>query len=236
MSDLSDGGAIEAFDRGNPARRCTAHKKTGERCRRWAIKGGTVCTHHGGRAPAVKAKARRRIEEAADRMARELLKMAVDDSITDATKLGAIKHALAIGGLSEKTAVEVEVGLKPYEQILADITGVASISRAEHEAARVDRGLPARPEPTSTPELSARPGQPYAHELNVVDAEYTELPPTSAAPPRTPVEPPSGSPPPFAAPPAISGPTLQTEEEAMADIASANRAARSVQVRRVRRR
>lgn len=44
------------------ARRCGAKSKsTGERCRRAAILGGTVCPMHGGRAPAVKAAAARRV-------------------------------------------------------------------------------------------------------------------------------------------------------------------------------
>lgn len=48
--------------------RCTGHVKgddeSGMRpCRRYPIRGGTVCTSHGGRAPQVKAKALRRLAE-----------------------------------------------------------------------------------------------------------------------------------------------------------------------------
>jgi hypothetical protein len=45
--------------------RCTAHRSDGEPCRAWAIRGGRVCAAHGGRAPQVRAAARRRLESAA---------------------------------------------------------------------------------------------------------------------------------------------------------------------------
>jgi hypothetical protein len=42
---------------------CRAHRrKTGQRCRAYAIRGGWVCTAHGGRAPQVRRAADRRWE------------------------------------------------------------------------------------------------------------------------------------------------------------------------------
>lgn len=44
-------------------RQCTAKaRRTGSRCKRSAIPGGTVCSMHGGKAPAVKAAAERRLQ------------------------------------------------------------------------------------------------------------------------------------------------------------------------------
>jgi hypothetical protein len=44
-------------------RQCTATNRAGERCGRWAIRGGTVCANHGGKTPAVQAAATRRLAE-----------------------------------------------------------------------------------------------------------------------------------------------------------------------------
>ena len=116
--------------------RCTAHRKNGNRCKRAAIRGGRVCTQNGGSAPGVKAKARQRLDAAADRMAHELLKMAVDENVSEAVKLAAIRDALDRAGLSAKTAVSLEVGRRPFEVIFDEIV---SGSRAE---SRRRRGVP----------------------------------------------------------------------------------------------
>lgn len=43
---------------------CSARRSNGEPCKRPPIRGGTVCASHGGRAPAVRAAADRRLAEA----------------------------------------------------------------------------------------------------------------------------------------------------------------------------
>lgn len=113
--------------------RCTARTTGGAPCRKYPIRGATVCRVHGGAAPQVKAKARQRLEAAADRMARELLTMAVDENVSDAVKLAAIRDARDRAGLSARTAVSMEVGSRPFEQIFDDIVGG---SRADGMACR----------------------------------------------------------------------------------------------------
>ena len=115
----------------NDQNRCVAIRKNGERCLKPANRGMTVCRTHGGAAPQVQRKAKQRLELAADRMARELLGMATGAE-SEAVKLNAIRDALDRAGLGAKTEVSVE--LKPYERLLGDLSGVASISRAEHRA------------------------------------------------------------------------------------------------------
>lgn len=115
----------------NDQNRCVAIRRNGERCLKPANRGMTVCRTHGGAAPQVQRKAKQRLELAADRMARELLGMA-EGAESEAVKLNAIRDALDRAGLGAKSEVTVEV--KPYEQLINDLTGVANISRAEHRA------------------------------------------------------------------------------------------------------
>jgi hypothetical protein len=155
--DLSGSGPIDRWERSaHPERRCTAHRKNGDQCKNAARVGTNVCDFHGARAPQVKRKARQRIEEAADRMARELLRMATDDKVADSTRLVAIRDVLDRAGLAAKTAVELEVGpLKPYETIFEHIEAG---SRAEYRRSQgITNGSNRNASPVGGPPESVTP-------------------------------------------------------------------------------
>lgn len=158
MSELSEGQPIEGRDWSKspvPHRQCTGHKKNGERCKNAAILGGTVCKFHGGAAKHVRNAARIRLANAADRMARELLKMATDDNVSDSVKLAAIRDALDRGGISVKA--EIEVTAKPYESIFEQLSG------GSREAHRNGLGI----EDDTTPALVVAQHQPI--DAQIVD-------------------------------------------------------------------
>ncbi len=68
-------------------------------CKHYPVNGSNVCFSHGGNAPQVKRKARERIENVADRMARKLPEMASDTTVSEAVRLAAIRDALDHAGL-----------------------------------------------------------------------------------------------------------------------------------------
>ncbi|AFA73681.1 hypothetical protein GPOL_c26600 [Gordonia polyisoprenivorans VH2] len=83
----------------------------------------------------MKHKARIRLEMAADKLAKELLGIATDETVSDSVRLAATKDALDRAGLSAKTAMEIEVGpTKPFQAILDAV--MSGGSRAESRSRR----------------------------------------------------------------------------------------------------
>ena len=90
------------------SRRCTAHLTdgSGERCRKAAICGGTVCATHGGSAPQVKRSARERLLEAADPAAARLVRAL--ESEDDRTAIRAAQIILDRAGLHPRQPADHE--------------------------------------------------------------------------------------------------------------------------------
>lgn len=113
------------------AKRCKAHRKNGNQCLKAAIDGATVCRTHGGAAAHVQRAAKARLENAADRMAKELLGIAIDEKTSDSVKLKAIIAALDRAGLKPSTEVVVSAGnTSGFDEIYTDVfTGTRAESR-----------------------------------------------------------------------------------------------------------
>lgn len=139
----------------NDDRQCTARsKQSGNRCKRAAIRGGTVCSIHGGKNPRVQAAARSReaLREAQADAAAVLAHkgiQGVDDPILELSKLAneaiALKDALAarVNALSDVTynamgTEKARAELELFERAL-DRAGrmLEALGRHDLEARRV---------------------------------------------------------------------------------------------------
>lgn len=117
-------------------RQCKAKSKhTGERCKKYAIDGGTVCKFHGGRSPAAQAKAAERVRtreiqaEAAAVLAHEGLEP-VEDPLGELSRLAqsAVKLSDALGArvnalgdlehFGDKYAPTLKAEVQMYERAL----------------------------------------------------------------------------------------------------------------------
>ena len=87
----------------------------------------------------MKRAARIRLEMASDRLARQLLNMTTDPNVADLVKLAAIKDALDRSGIQAKTAVTVDVSVKPFERVFDRI--VAGPRSERQTAPAIERGI-----------------------------------------------------------------------------------------------
>ena len=106
--------------------RCSANYKTGDRCRREALPGTSVCGSHGGLVPAVQAKAAARIGMSLDDAVKRLRAMLDDDSVENREKVKILHDLLDRGGLGAVSKVAVGVGgiggaADPVERLFMDI-------------------------------------------------------------------------------------------------------------------
>lgn len=114
MSDLSSVG---------PINQCVAHKKNGERCKRPANHGMTVCNSHGGRAPQVRAKAQQRILEASDKAAARLVQMMKDPAVPYGVQLAAARDLLDRANVVGTQQVHLGVEVSAFDRELSPSSG-----------------------------------------------------------------------------------------------------------------
>lgn len=202
-----DGGRDWSKSR-HPERRCTAHRKNGQQCKRAARLGANVCDAHGARAPQVRRKAQQRLMEASDRMAKALIDIATSAE-SEPTRLAAVRDVLDRVGVSAKSTVEVDVAVKPYQRIISNIGGIRTGSRDEH---RARRGLP----PVDADRVI---------DAEIVDDDESVRPPVRPADERTAPERPEPRPEPEPSPAGPYGPQHVTGLDAVEQAAAANRAA-----------
>lgn len=95
--------------------RCTATNRQGQRCKRWPIRGGNVCTNHGGGAPQVKRKAAERLAELVPKAIGKL------DALMDRDEYPSVQFA------ASKAVIEFSEG-KATERIEQEHSGGLVIS------------------------------------------------------------------------------------------------------------
>ena len=110
-----------------PVVRCKATSTTtGERCKRWSIRGTTVCQTHGGRLPSVVEHSQAVVESARLRLfglaeqAVDVLEDLSQPGTSDQIRLKAAELILNRAGLKDAVELKVEVthGQSPSEDIL----------------------------------------------------------------------------------------------------------------------
>lgn len=108
-------------------RKCKATNSLGKPCGKYAIKGGRVCTTHGGSAPQVKKAAAKRLLAMVEPALVELQELVVQN-VHLPTKLGAIRTVLeragdeAIGALKQRAE---EANTRPIINIGIKVGGIA---------------------------------------------------------------------------------------------------------------
>ncbi|KQH75846.1 hypothetical protein AO501_12415 [Mycobacterium gordonae] len=110
----------------NPGRRCVATNSRGERCRKFAIYGATVCRTHGGATKKTREAARIRVENAANRLMGKLIEFAFDDTKPPDVQLKAIQNSLDRAGLKPPAEVVLSQGESKaaFESVFDSISAV----------------------------------------------------------------------------------------------------------------
>lgn len=165
----------ETTSRGKPrSQRCTGKStRTGEPCKRWAVRGAKVCTTHGGALPVVKAAAARRValwealELVRDGRGRPpwvvlLESMAANDVITQDLRDTIIERRTATQEDIDQLVIALEKSAKLAKMAL-DSQAIERMSRQERVdgeaiAALLNRALAIAADESQLPDRPLPPG------------------------------------------------------------------------------
>ena len=111
-------------------RECTATKKNGTKCNRYAIRGGNVCRLHGGAAPQVIRCAQERLAALVD-PAIGVLQQAMKQKKDLRVRLSAAQDVLDRNNLSGKQ--KIEVGVAGWAAILREKQAARAAKAAEKQ-------------------------------------------------------------------------------------------------------
>ena len=126
-----------------PERRaCSARRSNGEPCRKPPIKGGTVCSTHGGQAPQVKAAAKRRVAAAQASLA--VQRFGLDQEVDPADALlGEVARTAGMARwLGEQVAAMADLDVVPSPEFAAWQAERQHLARVSKAA--LDAGVEAR--------------------------------------------------------------------------------------------
>lgn len=109
----------------------------GQRCRKYAIRGGVVCTTHGGSLPTVKRAAQIKLLMAANPAIEKLIEIAfVKKNVDDADRIRAITQILDRAGIVGR--MEVDVSIKPWQDAIRQLMSDGKAAEEEATEAAVD--------------------------------------------------------------------------------------------------
>jgi len=129
-----------------PVMRCTGTSSTtGERCRKWSLRGTTVCKNHGAQFPSVQEHANAVVESARMRLfgmaddAVEVMYDLIQEGKSDQIRLKAAENILNRAGIKDAIDINVEVSHNenPSDSILKQL----QIMRERQEAAKKESEL-----------------------------------------------------------------------------------------------
>lgn len=109
----------------HPEKYCSKKKRNGVECTRYPIKGGTVCTKHGGNLPVVKEAALRRLEKASYMAAGVMVEIAGNPRVFAKDRIAAAAQILDRAKIGNDKDVNVNVtgfeALMKSGKLLVDI-------------------------------------------------------------------------------------------------------------------